>query len=255
MATFASTGDFYRTLFTDGEPTLMRMEAPRRDACMKCHLHDWSEDSERTSRVPHPAHMRVSTETRECVTCHKWTAHQEVYQEEHKTMQFSAVCASYPCHVGWKGEDTCQNCHHILVEEEGAWAREHPDVVLTSGDSGCLESCHQVAQCQQCHTTGETPFTGVREPSETRRIESMHARPDWVRAHGAVALPDQAACLTCHVSLGECQSCHSRRPASHGSTDTWISQHKNVVKSEQQCITCHDQVWCDDCHAQFKEMR
>jgi hypothetical protein len=199
--------------------------------------------------------MRVSTEKRDCVTCHKWIAHQEVYQEEHKSMPFSAVCAAYPCHVGWKEEGTCQSCHHILIEEEGAWMTGHPDVVLTSGDSGCLESCHEIKQCQQCHTTGETPFTGVREASATKQIESLHAKGDWPRAHGAVALPDQSACLSCHVSLGECQNCHARRPASHGPADTWIAQHKNVVKSDQQCVTCHDRVWCDDCHAQFKEMR
>jgi nitrate/TMAO reductase-like tetraheme cytochrome c subunit len=255
VGTLASTAEFYRSLFVDEAPAFMRLEKPAPDACLSCHEHDWSYLAERTVRVPHPAHMRVSTEARDCVECHKWTAHQEEYSEQHKTMAFSAVCAAYPCHVGWKGEDTCQTCHHTLVEEEGGWAAAHPDAVLTVGDSGCLESCHEVRQCQQCHTTGETPFTGTPTPTETKQIEGMHAKADWVRRHGTVALGDQAKCLSCHVSLGACESCHSRRPDSHGPTDTWITQHKNIVQNEQQCITCHKQVWCDDCHNQFKEMR
>lgn len=254
--TFARVADFYRTVLApDTDLAYIEFETPRADACLVCHEEAWSADAERTTRIPHPAHLRVSEETRECVECHKWTAHQEPYMEEHKTMEFSGLCAAYGCHSGWKRMDECASCHHTLIEGPEEWATLHPRTVFTSGDGGCLELCHDVSQCRQCHTTGVSPFKGVQDPTERDALEAEHARADWSRTHGPRALRDQSACLRCHISLGPCQGCHAQRPASHGPEGAWIRAHQDAVKVEGQCMTCHEQSYCDHCHDQFKEMR
>ncbi len=248
-----STIDFYGLIL--GNDGAVVMDAPPRAACVTCHEHDWSHDPEVTSRLPHPAHLRVSSEQRDCVSCHKWTGHQEDYIPAHGPDGFVSLCASYDCHVGYAAKDTCQNCHHALWEGAGVWLANHPGVVFESGDAGCYGTCHAAAQCQACHTTGESPFVGGLGPSETAEIEAMHARSDWARRHGASALRDELVCRRCHVSTRECDSCHARRPASHDPQQTWIALHKDAVKVEGQCLTCHKQTWCDDCHSQFKESR
>jgi len=256
LGTFARVADFYRTVLSpETELAYIEFETPRADACIVCHEETWSADAERTTRIPHPAHLRLSEETRECVECHKWTAHQEPYMEEHKTMEFSGLCSAYGCHSGWKRMDECASCHHSLLEEPEEWATLHPSVVFTSGDGGCLELCHDVSQCRQCHTTGESPFEGVPDQTERDALEAEHAQADWTRTHGPRALRDQSACLTCHISLGPCQNCHAQRPASHGPEGMWIGAHQDAVKVEGQCMTCHEQTYCDHCHDQFKEMR
>ncbi len=127
-----------------------------------------------------------------------------------------------------------------------------------TGKAACPESCHTVAQCQQCHTTGETPeFTGLPNRGQRKSIEELHVKPEWTsRYHGTEALKDVSQCLKCHQSEGECDECHLQRPAFHGSTDTWIGRHsKQATKvDDPRCLACHEEPWCEECHDQFKEM-
>jgi hypothetical protein len=256
---FAVIGDFYMGLVkAPRSPIFVAFNRPANEACMKCHETDWSTDSKRTQRIPHPAHLTVSGETRECVKCHKWTAHRETYMKKHKEMPFSGVCVAYGCHVGWKTKDDCSTCHHVLYRTEEEWKKAHPQVVWSYGDSGCLEKCHEPDQCRLCHTTGKKPeIRGVVTEAGLKTIERLHVRPDWIDTHGAEALKDQSRCMRCHISTGECQNCHARRPAFHGSTRSWIGTHKDVAKKvdDPRCLTCHKKKVCDDCHAQFKEMQ
>jgi hypothetical protein len=239
-------------------PRFFSFEPPRSEACLACHEDDWSMDASRTATIPHPAHQRVAFETRECVECHKWTAHLETYMDKHKQMPFSGVCVAYGCHVGTKTSEQCFNCHHILHEANETWRTDHARVIKQTGENACLESCHTVAQCQQCHTTGERPeFEGQRIEVGMKAIEELHVRPDWTEVnHGTEALKDRSRCLLCHQSEGECDECHRERPAFHGPTTSWIGRHAKqaVAVDDPRCIECHQQSWCDDCHRQFKEM-
>lgn len=126
------------------------------------------------------------------------------------------------------------------------------------GDNGCLESCHEVEQCQQCHTTGKRPkFTGQAIEVGMKAIETLHVKEEWTtRYHGPEARKDKSKCLRCHGTEGECTECHLQRPAFHGSTDTWIGRHSKVGKTvtDPRCLTCHKKPWCESCHEQFKEM-
>jgi nitrate/TMAO reductase-like tetraheme cytochrome c subunit len=254
----ALVGEFYRSLFgKPKQPLFVTMATPTREACLACHRYDWSMDAQRTIKVPHPAHLRVATEPRDCIVCHKWTGHEEVYMQKHTAMPFSTVCASFECHVGTKPANDCKNCHHVLQESLGAWKDIHPQTVRANGPNACLERCHNADQCRLCHTTGKMPvFSGTISDPGVKAIEQQHVLPDWISKHGAMALADQSKCLLCHVSEGECQDCHSKRPAFHGSQATWLGQHQPLAKANpKRCLTCHQQSWCDACHAQFKEMR
>lgn len=254
----ALVGDFYVGLVTEQDtPLFLDFESPRREACLACHSTSWSHSAERVARVPHPAHVSLANETRECVQCHKWTAHQETYAEEHKEMPFSGICVSYGCHVGFRAEDQCTTCHHALRDEDVPWLEEHPQLAQTIGTNSCLEACHTADQCRLCHTTGERPvFDGLRTQTGLEEIERLHTRADWTESHGPPALDDQSKCMQCHISDGECRSCHAHRPASHDPVETWISSHKDTVDpdDEVRCITCHERTWCDECHDLFKEM-
>jgi len=256
----ALIADFYTSFVTtDTTPRYFKFEPPTREACLKCHEDEWSTETNRTDRIPHPAHLRVASEKRNCVDCHKWTAHLETYLDKHKEMPFSGVCVAYGCHVGTKTTDQCFDCHHVLHENGEQWQTEHPKVVEATGDSACLEQCHQVSQCQTCHTTGERPtFTGqLRIETSMKAIEELHIKPEWTAEyHGAEALKNPKNCTLCHQSEGECDECHRDRPAFHGSTDTWIGRHSKQSKrvDDPRCLACHEKAYCEDCHEQFKEM-
>jgi hypothetical protein len=255
----ALVADFYTSLVTTAPtPANFTFAPPKSEACLSCHANDWSDEASRTSRVPHPAHQRVSSETRDCVTCHKWTAHLESLMPKHKTMPFSGVCVAYGCHVGTKTTSQCFDCHHILHEDAAQWTKAHAAVVRKTGENACLESCHQVTQCQLCHTTGQKPvFSGLRIEVGMKSIETLHVRKDWTQKyHGTEALKGESRCMLCHQSQAECGECHLQRPEFHGAVLTWIGRHKDATKriDDPRCLTCHALPWCEDCHRQFKEM-
>jgi hypothetical protein len=255
----ALVGDFYRSLVTSEPlPAYFKFSPPKPEACLQCHESDWAYSAAQTKRIPHPAHTRVAAETRDCVRCHKWTAHFESYMDKHKQMPFSGVCVAYGCHVGTKQTDQCFDCHHVLRRSAEEWTKEHPKVVEATGDAACTESCHQVEQCQMCHTTGKVPeFKGLTLELGMKSIEALHVKKEWTpRYHGPEALKDQSKCLLCHQSEGECDECHRQRPAFHGSTDTWIGRHAKRAKrvDDPRCLACHQAAYCKECHDQFKEM-
>lgn len=251
----ALVADFYAGLLGKPyQPMFVKMTQPTRRACLSCHLYDWSDSAQRTSKVPHPAHLRTVSETRDCAACHRWTAHEETYQSQHKKMPFSTVCASFPCHSGYKQPRTCSNCHHQLQQSLGVWKASHPKVVLASGQNGCLEKCHTSEQCRTCHTTGKTPvFPKTIATSTVTAIEKAHVKSDWLTQHGTFALQDQSRCLTCHVTLTECEDCHSHRPAFHGTDNTaWIgTKHGKLASDKRRCYECHQNSECASCHDQF----
>lgn len=252
--------EFYSSFTTTSTtPDYFRFGPPTNDACLKCHAADWSTATTRTDKIPHPAHLRVASETRRCVGCHKWTAHYEPYIEKHKTMPFSGVCVAYGCHVGTKATTQCFDCHHVLRQSSTPWVKEHRVVAKERGQNPCLEQCHKVAECQQCHTTGVKPkFTGLKIETGEPAIEKLHVLPAWTpRYHGPQALKNRTACLRCHQTQAECTECHLQRPAFHGSVETWIGRHSKSAKKvdDPRCTACHKKAWCADCHRQFKEMR
>lgn len=253
----ARVDDYYGSLTESRTaPVFTKLDPPADAACLACHRFGWSDEASRTAKVPHPAHLRALTETRDCVSCHKWVAHEETYQAKHTTMPFSAVCASFGCHVGTKASSDCVTCHHVLQEAKGDWRSTHPVAVRANGANGCLERCHKSSQCEECHTTGRaSSLPSSIATAGVATIEQLHVKPAWLSQHGTIALEDPVKCQTCHISYGECQDCHSQRPAFHGPRSTWLARHKDFAKDTRRCLTCHEQSWCDACHVQFREKR
>lgn len=253
----AAVADFYGSL--TGTPTVLRFVTfapPTRDACLQCHRYDWSDEASKTLKVPHPAHLRVYNEARDCVTCHKWTSHEETYQTFHTSMPFSVVCASFGCHAGTKPSGDCVNCHHVLQQGQGGWRLNHPKTVAAGGANACLEACHKADQCRECHTTGKaTSLPSSVATAGVATVEALHVKSDWLSVHGTVALQDPKVCTTCHISEGECLDCHAQRPAFHGSSLTWLKNHQTLGTTPNlpRCLTCHQQATCDACHIQFKQ--
>lgn len=258
VAALSLAADFYTNILrAEKSPRFVRFDAPSRSACLSCHGTGWSNDLKRTSTIPHPAHLRIASEKRDCVKCHKWTAHQEAYMQKHKKMPFSGVCVAYGCHVGTKTAEECFDCHHVLSDQAKQWKTEHPAVVQRTGANSCMETCHETTQCQTCHTTGKTQATeGLVTRTGLNQLEKAHIAGDWMTSHGAQALKGKAVCMECHVSDGECRACHTQRPKSHGRVTTWIGTHSKQAKTEDEprCLTCHEKPFCVDCHKQFKEM-
>jgi hypothetical protein len=253
----ARVGEFYASLLsTTTDLQFMTFKPPTNAACSQCHLYAWSSDASRTAAVPHPAHLRVSDETRECVSCHKWIAHEEAYQVKHKTMPFSGVCVSFGCHVGTVQRADCGNCHHALAPDQTAWKTGHSTIVRANGPNACM-ACHKTSQCDECHTTGKATDLPSSVPTLGASVEAAHVKTDWVDKHGTPALKDPAVCTSCHISNGECLDCHAQRPAFHGSKTTWLVSHQPLGTDPDlpRCLTCHEKSWCDACHAQFREKK
>lgn len=251
--------DFYVSMVdTNDVPVYFSFQAPTNDACLSCHENDWNAATSTDSKIPHPAHERIADETRPCADCHKWTGHFESYMDKHEAMPFSGVCVAYGCHVGTKQTEQCFDCHHVLHESNEEWRTEHPKVMRATGENACIEGCHTVEQCQQCHTTGERPvFDGLPIEVGMKDIEALHVRDNWTtETHGPEALKARDRCLVCHQSEGECDECHLERPKFHGSTATWIGRHSRYTGEldDPACLECHERSWCDDCHQQFEEM-
>ena len=252
-------GDFYGSiLVTTSQPAMTGFGPPSNAACLVCHANDWSDESSRTAKVPHPAHLRVASETRPCVSCHRWISHEETYQAKHKTMPFSGVCAALACHVGaGTTREQCGTCHHALAQDQTAWKTQHPTVVRTIGPNACLETCHKSTQCDECHTTGKATDLPSIVATLGVTVETMHVKSDWIAQHGTTAMKDPKVCATCHVSNGECLDCHANRPAFHGPVSTWKLRHQKIAASvsDARCLTCHTQSFCDQCHEQFKQTK
>jgi len=253
--------DYYRSVLSKKKgvrPETARLERPTRAACMACHEGDTTAEAKRLLRIPHPAHVRVAQEKRDCVTCHKWTTHVERYEEKHKKIPFTGICMSYGCHSGTKASSECRSCHHSQSYASGKWRKTHPEVAFNKGEASCLDYCHESKQCRTCHQTGKSPdITGSRVASSVRSIVQLHSEPQWLSRHGRKAREDTSRCFYCHGSDAECRDCHSRRPAFHGAKDEWLGRHQKLGKGkkEQRCLACHKRKECNDCHAIFKEGR
>jgi nitrate/TMAO reductase-like tetraheme cytochrome c subunit len=144
-------------------------------------------------------------------------------------------------------------------------------------------------ECSTCHQEVSTP--------------DNHKNVDWNQNHGGNALESLDKCMNCHKdskwikvfakqdidallngNVGKekytkdinvvktearqnqfCSACHTDRPASHGESDAWLTQHSGKAQSSEDkanCMVCHDKqkpkegevtnaptdVYCEFCH-------
>ncbi len=251
-----SVTEFYRKSFVGAKESTL-LKKPSKEACQSCHERPATMLRAVSLKIPHRAHQDLGQIETSCANCHKWLVHNEAYETKHKKLPLSAVCLNYACHVGTQAKDSCSTCHHQATIAETQWSEVHRENVDKYGQNGCFDYCHNVSYCQTCHTTGQKPTNGVTAGTAIQPgdLISKHTNsPDWIKGHGGEALNDEAKCLNCHMAIQYCDSCHKKRPASHGRERQWITVHKKLAKdNEKACLTCHEKKMCDECHELFKE--
>lgn len=138
-------------------------------------------------------------------------------------------------------EETCANCHKEEVEDPAQCEKchqhpahpvafENPERVIDFPHQFHLDKLELV--CQDCHRN----MTGTDYAS----------RVHW---------PVMEECLTCHQDAEapyDCDTCHPKveviRPQNHRAD--WIYEHKQHSRAaDMPCAKCHQDTWCEDCHA------
>lgn len=158
----------------------------------------------------------------------------------------------------------CQDCH-TTVPTSGSLKDD-----LFPGHEQC-SSCHDVEdsdQCSTCHYDGV--FEPIQKPaSELIFSHKQHTgdKTECVTCHAGIEKagygieqgaynPEMETCFTCHndrkVATNACESCHISTanliPDDHKVAD-FIKVHKfNANKLDANCVMCHDESSCMDCH-------
>jgi hypothetical protein len=228
----------------------------------KAYAADGGEVSEDAPMYERLAHLPKVAEVGYCSTCHVESRFcmdchgmEMPHPEEFRTLTHPELAASKPdkCELCHTAADPyfCDRCHHGTASNwefntEVAWGQQqHAEAVRTNGVPGCLEACHEISYCQECHTA-------------TNPIPSSHQAPDWLRRpaeelgeHAVSANNEITACEVCHGDGGPnaafCKACHVfDMPHPQDFKDFHATTGRNNPDS---CSNCHTYVeLCSDCH-------
>ena len=165
--------------------------------------------------------------------------------------------------------------------DEPSFLRQHGARAEANADR--CATCHARDLCETCHlNAGEVAL--IRSLGEDARVAAAvagrtglwpepesHADPDWLRVHGGLAASDPATCANCHAQ-SSCEPCHGilhpegmealpaapaggpsgvilegRRPPGH--VPGFAREHGAAAASREfDCMACHTQAFCEDCH-------
>jgi len=169
-----------------------------------------------------------------------------------------------------KAKLDCATCHDTVYDATDLKARHLPP------EKKCLE-CHKEQKangnCAFCHS--DVRFAGPWEKSEPQ-LSMSHAKhielvkEDCTTCHlqlpepgKPAAAPPMGTCLNCHqhheqYASGTCTNCHldltrfPLKPISYFSHEgNFTRNHSGAARSSTtSCVQCHDQNFCQDCHAQ-----
>jgi len=237
--------------------------------CYTCHAQSFCSDCH-GMEMPHPAgfleeHGELDPAT--CLTCHA------VAGETADEMLF------------------CSACHH---GPESNWEFDpavdldiqHAQTVVANGVDGCLERCHDMQFCLDCHNrvdpvpTSHLAADFLRKPAAEigTHAEMYNAQPRACEVcHGGGMINDNEFCVDCHVldvphaqefrqfhvkqgveQRQACVNCHTFRELCsdchhQGAIDgtPWVRVHDAVVAESGAtgCLEkCHTERFCADCH-------
>jgi hypothetical protein len=200
-----------------------------REACLACH-------AEVLESVTATGGLRIShrycAAAASCDACHALVAHGGGVRWQRGPVMED--CTS--CHVRQKIGVGCGMCHSEQEESErvaiGPWQVTHGANWRKTHGLGRLESCvicHPRDYCVRCHK--------VAVPHE----ESFGS------THGASAIADRPACLSCHGTGRFCDGCH-RMPMPHPAG--FLGRHSTVAMTidDPICARCHPREMCVRCH-------
>jgi hypothetical protein len=184
------------------------------------------------------------------------------------------------CHEGETAPNDCKNCHRKL--DEIAPGIDEPVVHLGPDVESrrTCEKCHEVETwCEQCHGVvmphpenwQATHTQAAGENAQT--CEKCHQSRDktfcirchgvemphpayWYSGHGDVARDNSESCQQCHPeSPGFCNQCHH---AGYQGLEVWETSGHGAAVEERglnNCFVCHEQSFCEDCHAPGQYVR
>lgn len=191
----------------------------------------------------------------------KTSEKEEFYGDNVK--QWMTVKFSHKFHAENVGAE-CTDCHGNALTSENS-----SDFLLPK--MATCYNCHdeKSTPCEYCHldTQNMVPYEApIRRiifshkfHIENQKIECLqcHAGSDKVDYATPEHLPSMESCFTCHnnrTATNECEACHketvSLLPSSHKVVD-FMTEHKKLVRAggvENNCITCHTDDFCQQCH-------
>ncbi|MDF1541890.1 MAG: cytochrome c3 family protein [Anaerosomatales bacterium] len=131
-------------------------------------------------------------------------------------------------------EMACVDCHSYLVHETNPQGNQAPTM------AGCLE-CHDGVKakgdCEACHNEKAAP--------------DSHKAAEWTIVHSE--RQEDEDCVSCHGwTENWCSQCHTLRPGSH--TIDWRATHRTAVEIRRNCETCHEGVFCEECHGELPQL-
>jgi hypothetical protein len=179
-------------------------QPPTTRACVDCHDDD--------ARTPPTMRMRA------CETCHAGVSdtfsqlaprshlppperpedHTLAFRRDHSADAALHGDRCARCHPSLSGNtrDTCDECHQVMRPQDHVvmWREyEHGPDAASRADR--CATCHQGEFCVACHSQpprSHFPLYDFRNGG-----------------HGALAVFDLRACLTCHVASRDCEGCHA----------------------------------------------
>lgn len=156
----------------------------------------------------------------------------------------------------------CADCHTDMASSNSSADNNLP---LMDNCFGCHDDSED--NCTQCHSNPDEVETWANPQRTINFSHEKHLGMDDVECatcHQGLEkvnyaqpenLPAMATCLTCHdggKAPSECAACHQQslaelRPANH-STD-WKARHGSFARmDEENCLTCHSESTCQQCH-------
>lgn len=186
-----------------------------------------SEDTkgdERNDKIIKFSH-KVHAEATDCASCHVKAAESESLKD--LTFPGHAECSA--CH-DVEDTETCNTCHY---EENFEPLKKSSSELIFNHK---FHMSDQSLKCEDCHKG----FADVDYSFQARQPN-----------------PPMETCYSCHnhsagIASNACESCHistaDLRPESHQKVN-FLKAHKfDAVSANANCIMCHDNNSCDDCH-------
>lgn len=236
---------------TEGESSMLGIESAYASEGGEEGAREWAEEIPTVNQVSYCSTCHLDSF---CTNCHGM---EMPHSEAFKTEEHPAVAAEKmdKCDLCHKVTETnflfCNNCHHgeksnWEYNPDIAWQTQHASTVTANGVDICLEACHEVQFCSDCHT-------------ELQPYPASHQAGDWLRkpaaeigTHAELSAAQPTSCEVCHggdLPNGNafCKGCHVLEvPHPQDFKDF----HANTGKENPAvCANCHTYAeLCSDCH-------
>ncbi len=217
-------------------------------ACVDCHGDMTQVVDMVQSRLPPMAKCLECHEDREkaCAYCHVTPSAPEPAARN----VLGGILFNHKNHAQ-RTKNDCATCHKRVMEAEEPRYSTRPEML-----DECMQ-CHKSdfrnIECTKCHTN----LTELRQ----KPFDLFSHRGNFLEKHPIVAKGDLVVCSHCHKD-NFCTDCHSRmapmKPSLMRSDEPdrqlihrgdFLTTHPMDARLDgKQCLTCHRQNFCQDCH-------